>query len=143
MSDVTRYNQHFSIRIKQQTGGWRIVSYAPQLTEAFEKAKKVRDFVWAIFEGAAKILDSREWMPGKDWAGPRGRFSIRLINFRTGRWEIHDYFSSFRAALEVTDQQPIHGCMWSIWDGRKKVLDERGWSGDIDFEVKTYEAGVR
>lgn len=143
MSDVTRYNQRFSVRIKQQTGGWRIVSYAPQLAEALEAAKGRREYVWAVFEGPTKILDSREWVPGQDWAGTRKRFTLRLINLRTGRWVLHDYFPTFRAALEATLVQPIHDCIWSVWDGRRKVLDERGWSGDIDFEVEEFGSGVR
>jgi hypothetical protein len=67
-SDVQAFNQHFSVRIKQQkTGAWRIAEYAPTLDLALEAARKRRHFVWAIFEVHTKILDSYEWVAEKNW----------------------------------------------------------------------------
>ncbi len=143
MSDVQKYEQSFSVRIKQKTGGWRIVSYSPQLSGALEAAKRLRDWVWAIFEGNRKVVDSQEFIPPGSWAGTRKRFTLRLISLRTGRWVLHDFYPTFRAALEATERQPIHDCTWSVWDGRRKVLDERGWSGDIEVEIAKFASGVK
>lgn len=67
-SDVRAFTERFTVRIKQEkTGSWRIVEYAPTLELALEAAKKRRDYVWAVFEGRAKVVDSREWVAEANW----------------------------------------------------------------------------
>ncbi len=56
--------ERFSVRIKQQvTGGWAGVNYLPTKRAALEHATgpQCRAYVWAVFNGRSKVVDSRDW----------------------------------------------------------------------------------
>ena len=66
-------------------------------------------------------------------SNPEERFSVRIQQQVTGAWAGVSYHPSKREALEkaTTDNRDY---IWAVFDGRKKAVDSRGWSGDIDFE---------
>ena len=64
---------------------------------------------------------------------PKERFSVR-VQQRTGAWAGVSYHPSKREALETAITDTAKDYVWAIFEGRKKVVDSRGWSGDIDFE---------
>jgi hypothetical protein len=66
-------------------------------------------------------------------SNPNERFSTRIKQRDTGAWAAVWYHASKREALEYATRKAA-GYVWAVFDGRKKVVDSRGWSGDIDFE---------
>jgi len=65
---MTRPDERFSVRIKQQTGAWAGVSYHPTKRLALETAQITdRDYIWAIFDGRKKVVDSRGWSGDVDF----------------------------------------------------------------------------
>jgi len=62
------------------------------------------------------------------------RFSVRIQQAVTGAWAGVSYHPSKREALETATTDTAKDYIWAVFDGRKKVVDSRGWSGDVDFE---------
>ncbi len=66
-------------------------------------------------------------------SNPEERFSIRIKQQRSGAWAGVSYHATKREALEQATRRH-QDYVWAVFDGPKKVVDCRGWSGNVDFE---------
>ena len=75
----------------------------------------------------------------KPRGNPNKRFTLKIKQQGSGSWAAMRYSPTLKGALKETRDPDIRDTVWAVFDGRTKVVDSRGWSGDIDFEARNYQ----